>query len=1055
MKAPMRFVILGPVELRSGGTQHNIGTAKERCLLSIFLLNPGQVIPAQVLIDCIWGNDQHQRARDNLYTYLSRLRHRLQMISDDVVLTTSRTSGYSLQVEPETVDYHRFKLLQRQARAMTDSGEDEYALQLLREAASLRMGEPLANLSGDWAERTRAKINDELLGATLERIEIELRLGSHTELISELHSLVQAHPLHERLIGHLLVALYRSGRQAEALEVYHQATHRMNEEYGTDITAELRELHERILHGDRSLLATPRSQPTDLRPRSSLPFDLRFVVGRRADIEELSAAVLSSSGSDTDTARPATVLAIDGMPGVGKTALSIHLAHLLASQYPDGQFFLDLRTYDDARRPALDASAALDRLLRMLGVSHRRIPASVDDRAELWRTELSGRRVLLVLDDAASHEQVRPLLPGALGCLAIVTSRHRLAGLDDVRSRSLDVLSPADAASLFTHIVGPGRSMNDHDVDAIVRICGHLPMAIQLVANRFRHRPAWSIADLARRLAQDNQRLAEIRAENREITAAFEGSFRELEPDLQTAFRLLGLHPGPHLTPDIAAAAISADRISAERLLEDLQDRHLIEETITGHFQFHNLIRDYARHLAERDETEANRQVAIQRIIDYFLHTAEHADRILYPHRHRIDTETNVPKSALLPRNSDDAREWLESELPNLLAVTNHAAAHGWTTHAAQLSSALAERLESGGHWEIAISLHEQAVAVWREKEDQEKTAEALADLSLVQFRRGEYLAAAECASESLETYRSLGNRRREAAICDHLSLIHWQQARLEHAIAYSQRALTIYCSLSDQQGQARCLDHTAIFLDHLGRYRDAIETRRKALAIYSTIGDLYGRRMALNNMGHLQIILGQVDSALECFQQAASGPELGRQHEAIWQNNMADVYRLTERYDEALAGYRAALHAFRDIGDRRSESETLIGIASTFVAMGQLDEALAHAERGIAIAQEIGERHEETRALRCAGEVLLRSGRHTAAMAYLRRSLRLADALKVPFERAMGHEDMGYACLGAGEKNEARKHWKHALRIFRRLDLPDTQRIRAYLSSMDKPIQR
>lgn len=1046
----MEFVILGPVELRSGDIRHNIGTAKERCLLSVFLLNPGRPIPARTLIDCLWGNDQHQGARANLYTYLSRLRHRLQRIGDDAVLTMSRTNGYSMQVDPETIDYHRFGLLHRQARAMTESGEDEYALHLLREARSLRLGEPLANLTGDWAEQTRMKITDELLGATLDRIEIELRLGHHADLIGELHGLVQAHPLHERLIGHLVVALYRSGRQAEALEACHRATHQINEEYGTDITAELRELHERILHGDRALLATPRNQQTDLRPRNSLPFDLRFVAGRRNEVEELTAAVLSSGGAASSTAGPATVLAIDGMPGVGKTALSVHLAHLLASQYPDGHFFLDLRTYDDARRPTLDASAALDRLLRMLGVPHRRIPTSIDERAALWRTELAGRRVLLVLDDAASHNQVRPLLPGAPGCLTILTSRHRLAGLDDVRSWSLDVLLPGDAARLFAHIVGPGRPMNDHDIDTVVRICGYLPMAIQLVANRFRHRPSWSVADLIRKLTQDNQRLAEIRAENREITAAFEGSFRELDPDLQRAFRLLGLHPGPDLTSDVAAAAIGADRISAARALEDLQDRHLIDETVPGRFRFHDLIRDYARHRAKFDDTETDHQLAIQRIIDYFLHTAERADRILYPHRNRIGSEP--PGKTTMPpfRDLGKARNWLESELPNLLAIANRAAPHSWWTHAARLSPVLAEHLESGGHWEIAAPLHERAVAVWRESKDQAKMAETLANLSLVRFRRGEYVAAAECASESLETYHSLGNRLREAAVQDHLSLIHWQQARLEQAIACSHRALTIYRSLADQQGQARCLDHTAIFLDHLGRYRDAIGARRKALAIYSGIGDPYGQRMALNNMGHLQVLLGQLDTALECFQQAAEGPGLGRQHRAIWQNNMADVHRLTGRHDEALAGYRTALHAFRDIGDRRSEIETLIGIASTFTAMGQFDEALAHAERGIALAREIGERYEETRALRCVGEGLLHSGRHTAAMEYLRRSLGLANDLGVPFERAKALAGMGSAYLGTGDKSEAKKYWKHALRIYRQLNLPEGRTIRAYLSNLD-----
>jgi DNA-binding SARP family transcriptional activator/tetratricopeptide (TPR) repeat protein len=1049
-KALVEFRVLGSVELWVDGQRYDLGPAKERCVLAVLLMTPGRPVPAEKLVDCVWGANALPTARDNLYSYVSRLRRRIERLGGGASITSSRSGGYTVDVDAEAIDVHRFRLLQKQARAIADSGDDERALDLLSEAAQLWRGEPLANLVGDWAERTRKALENEFLTATLERIQIELRLARHADLVGELSELVARNPFHEKLVEHLIVALYRCGQQAEALRVYYEASHRLRDELGTSVTPDLQEMHQRILRGDRTLLPVPRAHSTHVDPHSNLPLDLRFFIGRESEIADLLASVSSARPTGEAHDPPVRVIGVDGMPGIGKTVFAVHLAHRLAGHYPDAQLYLDLHAYD-ADQPALDPNTALDMLLRLLGVPARRIPATLDDRTALWRTELAHRRLLVLLDNAAGHDQIRPLLPGAPGCLAIVTSRRRLAGLDDVRSRSLDVLSAMDAASLFAVAVGPGRPMGGDDVASVVRLCGHLPMAIQLAGNRLRHRPAWSVADLAGRLAQDNRRLAEIRAENREITMAFELSYRGLTDQQQQAFRRLGLHLGYDFTRHAAAAAIGGGAAAADRMLDDLHDHHLLVEPAHGRFGLHDLIRDYARQRAEREDTEADRRQTIERILDHYLSTADRADRLLFPYERRDDLRLSRASPDPVPIDTTaQAREWLRAEQENLLATANHSPAYGRSEYVGLLAHVLAQHLDTDGHWEKAAALHEAAATVWREHGDRPRLARALADLSLVRFRVGQYADALEQAAEALTMCRSSGDRRGEAEILDHTGLICWAQSRFADALSYCRKALEIRRSLGDRRGEAQSLDHVAILLDYTGRYREAADLRERALTIYADLKDSGGQQIAMNNMGNLQLRLGRVGAALDFYEKAAEAQsEMSRQHEAIWLNNMADIYRHTLRHDDALNGYRTALRTYEAIGDRRSEIETIIGIGATFELMGQYGEALIHHQKGLAIARDIRERYLESRALLSIGDVLLSSGRHTLALEHFRQSLQLADDLGTPYEKAKSLVGIGGALLHTKGRGEAKRRWKQALRIFERLGVPEARSVRSDLKKL------
>ncbi|WP_433473930.1 tetratricopeptide repeat protein [Spirillospora sp. CA-142024] len=1041
----MEFRVIGPVELWIDGRRRDLGTTKERCVLAVLLLNPRQPVPAETLIRRVWDDAPPAKARQSLYSYMTRLRHRL----DDVegVALVSRQGSYLIDVANESVDLHRFRLLRDQARAIAESGDDEYALDHHRRAAELWRAEPLADLTGGWADRTRHNLEQELLVAAFDRIDLELQRGNHADLLRELSDLTERHPQDQRPVERLMVALYRCGRQAESLEVYRRTHDLFVAESGTDPGPGLRQLQQRILRSDTALLRVPGTQlSVDRRPHN-LPPDARVFVGREDELRQLMDTAPGVAGPPTGAA--ATVIALDGMGGVGKTTLAVHLAHRLAEHYPDGQMFLQLHAHDARQKPVGPADA-LDTLLRMIGVPATRVPRALDERAALWRSELAGSRAIIVLDDAAGRDQVEPLLPASAGCLVIVTSRRRLTGLHDAWALSLDILTVPDAMVLFTGIAGAERTAADDDVAAVVERCGRLPLAVSMAASRLRHRRAWDTRDLLTRLTSGDRRLDELRDEGREITTVFEVSYRGLPPLLRDAFRAFGLLPGPDLTAHAAAAALARPVQESERILEDLLDRHLITEPARGRYRFHDLVQDYARRLARETDPEEERRRTVRRVLDFHLAAADRANRLLSPHRPdgvRPDRLPGLPSLA----NEAEATEWFATEHACLLNAAAEAHRIGSPEHVARFARVLAGHLESRGHWDAAARLHIRAVEALQGLDDDPGTARALADLSHIRFRVGDYDTAMENAEKALAIHRSTGDSPGEADVLGHISLIHWHQSRFLEALACCREALEIHRSLGDRHGEAESLDYTAIFLEFTGDYREAERLRLEALAIFTEIDDQHGRTMALNNMGDLMIRMGDVDRAAEYYAQTAGTAELSRQHEAIALINMANVHRRTGAHETALANYRAALAIAMELGDRRNQVETLIGIGATFHNTGRYGEALIHHERALAISRSIGERYEETLALRHLGETLTASGRYPAAVDHLQRACALSTEIGVPDETAKALESLGTALLHVQGAEAARHPWQEALHVFTSLNLPEAQRLRTRLQSLDR----
>jgi DNA-binding SARP family transcriptional activator/tetratricopeptide (TPR) repeat protein len=1040
----VEFRILGPVELWEAGQRRDLGSAKERCVLAILLWALGSPVSADAIVNRVWGRHPPAKARESLYSYVARLRRRIQRAGADAQARLVSGSGsYTLEADRELVDLHRFRRLRVQARAIGESGDDDQAASLLHEADALWRGEPLAGISGDWAERVRASLVDEHLAATQERIATDLRVGRHADVLGELSDLVSEHPLVETLVEHLMLALYRCGRQADALHAFRQARQRLVDELGTEPSQSLSDLHRRMLQGDPGL-AAPRavSGVVGGAHADNLPRDIPGFIGRQREMRRLLNVATSNP------ARTAvTVVAIDGMPGVGKSTLAIHAAHRLRDSFPDAQLYLRLYAHDASRGP-LDPAAGLEILLRMLGVTAEQMPRGLEERAALWRSHLARRRAVVVLDDAASPNQVDPLLPGAPGCLVLITSRTTLTGLAGIDSISLGVLSGDDASALFTGIVGKGRPADGEAVAGINRLCGHLPLAIHLVASRLSQRSAWSVADLAHRLSRVGDRVGEIYTDNPEIGASFELSYQGLTSEQQRIFRRICLQPGPEFTLPAAAAAAGASFAQTERCLSSLLNNHLLEEPARGRFRFHDLIGAYARDLATRHDSGSDRELTLRRVLDYYLHVADVADRLLYPYRYRIDVDVDHPWGEAQLAGPHDAREWLRAELVNLLAAARYAFDHRLPEHAALLPHVLAQFLQTHGYWEAAITAHTRAARSWRALGDGRGEGRALTDLAFMLTRTGRYDDALQRAQEALDLFRAHADARGEADVLDRIGLAYWQLSRFHEAIAQHEKAAKISRSLGDRREEADALAHGAMSHWHLGSYQEATRRLTQALAIYRDVGDRQGEARALNNIADVELRLGRCDEALHRYEQAqVMARDLGdRQGEAVVLNNMGNAYQHLGRYADALAVYRRALAVYREVGDRRCEADTLNNIGAAFQRTRHYSEAMIHHQKALAVAHDLAEPYQEARALSHIADVHLRGGRHEMALDEYAAVLELSRRIGDPYQEGLALAGMANAQYSLGRHGPARDRWHQALALFERIGVPEADEVRGRL---------
>jgi len=727
----------------------------------------------------------------------------------------------------------------------------------------------------------------------------------------------------------------------------------------------------------------------------ALPRDTAAFTGRQAELARLAGAIdgLSASGGVV------SIHAIDGMAGIGKTTLAVHAAHRLAGFFPDGQFFLPLHAHTAGQRP-VDPTEGLASLLLAAGLAAAQVPPGLEARAARWRDHVAGRKILLVLDDAAGHEQVRPLLPGTAGSLVLITSRRRLAALDDAAVISLDVLPAGEAAALFARLANrPGLGAGDAGVGEIAALCGFLPLAIGMVGGQLAHHPAWTAAGLAADLAAAMNRLELMHAENLSVAAAFGLSYQDLASDQQRLFRRLGLHPGPDIDVYAAAALDDTNSGQARRDLMALYDQHLLTEPSPGRFRMHDLLHEHARALAGADGP-ADRAAAVGRLLDYYVGTAMAASTYVATRMVAASPPPPGRPSGGTPSVSTpgQAAAWLQAERANLQAAGGYAVGAA-PRHAVAISAAMAGFLDAQGPWDQAAALHQGAVTAARQIEDRVGQARALNDLGAIQGHLGDYQAAVNSVNEALALYRDLDDRAGQACALNNLGILQHYTGKLPAAIASHRQALELFADLGHRHGQGDALNQLGTIQMLTGDYPAAAATQQQALELFGDLGDRYGQAHILGEMGTVQRLTGDLPAASATQQQSLKlFRDLGDREDQAWVlNELGLVQQLTGDHPAAAASHRQALDLFREFGVQLGQAEALNSLGELLSRSSASGPARDHHAQALAIAHDLGAPQEEARALEAIGRCDIQDGNPAEGATRLREALAIYQRIGAP----------------------------------------------------------
>jgi tetratricopeptide (TPR) repeat protein/transcriptional regulator with XRE-family HTH domain len=784
----------------------------------------------------------------------------------------------------------------------------------------------------------------------------------------------------------------------------------------------------------------------------TLPRDVASFTGRQQELQELVDATAGAAASGGIV----SIHAIGGMAGVGKTAFAVHAAHRLAGQYPGGQIFLPLHGHTPGQAPVAPGDA-LASLLLTAGVPAGQIPASLEARMALWRDRLAGKQLLLVLDDAASSDQVRPLLPGAGGSLVLVTSRRHLSALDDAVAFSLDTLPADEAAALLVRLAGrAGLSRADPAVVEIARLCGFLPLAIGMVARQLHHHPAWSLAGRAAELAAARDRLELMVTENLSVAAAFDLSYTDLSGDQQRLFRRLGLHPGGEFDAYAAAALDGTDLAAARRGLEALYDQYLLTEPAQGRYRMHDLIREHARVLAGRLDPDDDRQRAIARLLDYYQHTAALADIFIarQPRPHATPAGGAVPAAVPDLADREQALAWARAERASLLACLDHATATGQHARVIALTAGLASLLRRDGPWADALTRHTAAIQAARQLGDRLGQAGALKDLGDVRRLAGDYPDAEQVLEQALDIYRDIGDRLGQANALSYLGDVRMLTGDYPAAARALEEALEVYRDIGDRLGQANALGNLGVVRWGTAEYPAAAGALEEALGIYSDLGDRLGQSNALNKLGVVRWATGDYPAAADAQEQALGicrdlGERLG---EATALSDLGVVRLATGDYPGAARAQEEALGIYRDVGSRLGEANALSYLGVARRATDDYPAAAQALEQALGIYRDIGDRDGEADALNETGTLHRVSGDLTQAEGYHRQALELARAIASSSHEAHALAGLGRCALAAGHTAEAEDLLRQALEISQRTGAADAPDLLAELDALTGP---
>jgi len=949
----MRFRLLGPLEVRAGEDWQGIGAPKWRSVLAALLINGGQIVPADVLINEVWGDAPPAKAANLVSIYVLRLR-RLLGDTDSTVLVT-RAPGYQLRLAPADTDVQAFEAMVRDGRRAYAAGDPEGAAGQLAEALALWRGSPLADVPPTPLVEAEAERLAELrLDAAELRIAAELACGSYAQVIPELRRLLADHPLREGLWLLLMRALDGAGRHAEALDAYGQARSVIADELGVDPGAELRRLYADLLAKDDLLASDGGDAPGSilagavpagpgppepalalaeasvLRPvpaPAQLPADVADFTGRDDQVKHLC-DLLSSAVANGDSGAVRIAL-VAGSGGLGKTSLAVHAAHRVRATFPDGQLYVDLL---GATPHPVAAADVLARFLRDLGVDGRAIPVDEDERAARYRTILAGRQILVVLDNARDAAQVRPLLPGTASCAVLITTRSRMPDLASTRLVDLNVLDDDEALALFARVVGDERAAAEPEATAeLLLACAGLPLAIRICAARLATRSGWTIQAMANRLRDTHRRLDELRVGDLAVRASFQVSFASLPASAQPggiapadAFRLLGLWQGPSISPLAAAALFGTAEDPAADALEALVDAHLLESTAPDRYKFHDLLRVYSSERAVADLSRPDRDAAVGRVLEWYMRTADAAAEVVSPYTYHMPLQ---PGGADLPplgfTGADDALSWYDSERANLVAATRQASSSDLHEIAWRLPAPLFWVFHNRDNWVDLVTTHRIALASARQIGNRQGEAWVLNNLgeALVFTGNVEGIGLLE---QALAIRREIGDRRGEAQAANNLADAYQRFGRADEALSLLRRALDLNRQVGDRYGEGVALVNLGDRLLDLERADQAIDCLQQARRTFAEIEYPDGSGYALHWLGRCSAFLGHDAEALDYFQQALASHQAAgnRPRQAVTLRFLGRIQARNDLAAEARESWARSAAIFDDLGDTVQAAE-------------------------------------------------------------------------------------------------------------------------------------
>jgi DNA-binding SARP family transcriptional activator len=977
----VKFKILGPLEIVAGSKRLELGGTRQQIVIATLLLNANRVVTMDRLLEAIYGEDLPPTARSQAQISISSLRRLFASSSREAIITT-RPHGYVVEVDGGRLDSQMFDELIAAARVARDANHLDEAVACYRDALRLWRGPTLDGIDSQLIRVAASRLDEQRIATIEDRINLELDLGRHHELVGELTELVGEFPLREQLRGQLMLALYRCDRTAEALQAYQQARRTMIDELGIEPGERLQQLEHAVLTSDPSLdppaepVRIPQVKPVKQQVPRLLPTDIADFIGRTIEIGQVHQRLIPRTGEAAKLAVP--IVVIIGKGGVGKTSLAVHASHGVTDHFVDGQLFADL--HGDTLHP-VGPMQVLERFLRALGAPGSHIPEDLDERAELYRNLLGDRKILVVLDDAAGESQVLPLLPGSGTAGVIVTSRRRLAGLAGAIHVEVDVFDAEKSVDLLARIAGKGRVQAQAGAAAAVaEHCGYLPLALRIAGARLSARPHWSIQQLVQRLADETHRLDELRHGDMGIRPSISLTYDSAGDQAKRLFRRLALLDTPVFSAWLCAALLDMPFDQAEDLLDDLVEISGSGSGLQCQYRFHDLIRVFARERLGAEEPAAERRAALQRALGALLYVAEQARSRHYGGDYvalRSDATRWPLPATLMEEVVGDPLSWYDQERLALVLGVRQAAKAGFVDLC----------------WSLAFStvtLFESRVYL----DDWQETHEI-----------------------ALEATQKAHHVRGQAAMLYSIGELNIVQQRFDSAREMFTAAAPLFRSAGDDQGIALVTGHIAFIDRVIGRLDDASRRYEQALALFRKSGDVIAVAHVLHGLAQVKLEQRRIDSARELLSEALLLSQAARcgRVEAQVLHRMGEAGLLAGDLAGAVATFELALARTRELGDPVGETYALTGVGIARVRQGEFGPAREALRQALELASAAGERLAEARALLGLSELDLASGDPGQAVAFARRAsefFRSIGAL-IYDVRALTLLSEAYAALG------------------------------------------